>query len=74
MSPEARTRMVIDWPPVAAGWHVCGYKASNIHMTKGVAAMREFQLGRHEYAAHLVYIDGSPAGIIEGKKRGATLP
>jgi type I restriction enzyme R subunit len=40
-----------------AGWHVCDYKLANIHAARGVA-VREFELA---------------SGVLEAKKKGATL-
>ena len=41
MTPVARARVEIYRPLEAAGWHVCDYKAANIHAAK-VGALREF--------------------------------
>ena len=46
---------------------------ANIHAGRGVA-LREFALKPgHGFADYLLYVDGKAAGVIEAKKRGATL-
>lgn len=73
MTPEARARAEIDRLLAAAGWHVCDYKAADIHAARGVA-LREFELtAGHGTADYLLYLDGKAAGVIEAKKTGATL-
>src|SRR5262245_60094473 len=73
MTPEAKARAEIDRLLRAAGWHVCDYKAANIHAARGVA-IREFQLASgHGNADYLLYVDGKAAGVVEAKKAGATL-
>jgi type I restriction enzyme R subunit len=73
MTPEARARIDIDRLLTQAGWHVCDYKDADLQAARGVA-IREFPLGAGYGAAdYLLYVDGKAAGIIEAKKRGATL-
>ncbi|MBV6416870.1 MAG: hypothetical protein CMLOHMNK_01488 [Steroidobacteraceae bacterium] len=73
LTPEAQARQHIDRLLTQAGWHVCDYKAVDLHATTGVA-IREFPLtGGHGDADYLLYINGKAAGIIEAKKHGATL-
>lgn len=73
MTPEARARLEIDRLLTAAGWHVCDVKDTNLHAARGVA-IREFPLNPgHGEADYLLYVDGKAAGVIEAKKRGATL-
>ncbi len=73
MTPEQQARKEIDGLLAQAGWHVCDYKAANIHAARGVA-IREFPLDPgHGEADYLLYIDGKAAGIVEAKKQGATL-
>lgn len=72
-TPEARARLEIDRLLTAAGWHVCDVKNTNLHAARGVA-IREFPLNPgHGEADYLLYVDGKAAGVIEAKKRGATL-
>ncbi|MBL8540958.1 MAG: DEAD/DEAH box helicase family protein, partial [Betaproteobacteria bacterium] len=73
MVSEQEARVEIDALLTAAGWAVQDYKRSDIHAARGVA-LREFQLnpGFGE-ADYLLYVDGKAAGVIEAKKRGATL-
>jgi len=73
MTPEQEARADIDRLLTAAGWHVCDYKAADIHAARGVA-IREFELvAGHGTADYLLYVDGKAAGVIEAKKKGATL-
>jgi len=73
VTSEARARAEIDRLLTAAGWHVCDYKAADIHAARGVA-LREFELTvGHGTADYLLYLDGKAAGVIEAKKTGATL-
>lgn len=73
MTPEQEARADIDCLLTAAGWHVCDYKAADIHAARGVA-IREFELvAGHGTADYLLYVDGKAAGVIEAKKKGATL-
>lgn len=72
-TPEARARLEIDRLLTAAGWHVCDVKDTNLHAARGVAC-REFPLNPgHGEADYLLYVEGKAAGVIEAKKRGATL-
>ena len=71
MTPEAEARQQIDAQLVAAGWIVQDYKAVNLSAGRGIA-LREVPLdsGRCDY---LLVVDRHTVGIIEAKKRGATL-
>lgn len=84
MTPEEQARSAIDALLAAAGWSVQDDQRADIHAARGVA-LREFPLispspasageGRGEggFADDLLYLDGKAAGVIEAKKRGATL-
>jgi type I restriction enzyme R subunit len=84
MTPEEQARSAIDALLAAAGWAVQDFKAADIHAARGVA-IREFPLhsplppGEGQgvrdsgFADYLLYLDGKAAGVIEAKKRGATL-
>src|SRR5690606_25002121 len=66
-------RQEIDRLLAQAGWHVCDYKAVDLHAATGVA-IREFPLVEgHGDADYLLYVNGKAAGIIEAKRHGATL-
>jgi type I restriction enzyme R subunit len=70
---EQETRVRIDTLLVAAGWLVCDVSIADIHAARGVA-LREFPLADGSgFADYLFYVDGKAAGVIEAKKRGATL-
>jgi len=43
VTPEQQARKEIDGLLAQAGWHVCDYKAANIHAARGVS-IREFPL------------------------------
>lgn len=72
-SPEARARETIDKLLTGAGWIVQSRSEANVSAGRGVA-IREFPLksgyGESDY---LLYVDGSPAGVVEAKKEGETL-
>ncbi|MCB1943983.1 MAG: type III restriction endonuclease subunit R, partial [Candidatus Accumulibacter sp.] len=72
-STEQLARERIDQLLGAAGWAVQDVAAVDLHAARGVA-LREFPLGAgHGFADYLLYVDGKAAGVIEAKKRGATL-
>lgn len=71
--PEAAARETIDELLAAAGWVVCDAADANITGHRGVA-IREFQLKKgHGFADYMLYVDGKAVGVIEAKKKGATL-
>jgi type I restriction enzyme R subunit len=71
--PEGAARETIDQLLSAAGWVVCDAADANITGHRGVA-IREFPLKRgHGFADYMLYVDGNAAGVIEAKKKGATL-
>ena len=75
MSPqgdEREAREEIDWLLTAAGWTVCDPDMANLSAHCGVAIC-EFPLPGHGFADYLLHVDGKAAGVIEAKKRGATL-
>jgi len=52
---------------------VCDDKAADIHAARGVA-IREFKLVAGQGAAdRLLYVNGKAAGLIEARKKSATL-
>jgi len=73
MTPEQQARRTIDRLLTAAGWAVQDFKAADLTAARGVA-LREFELNPgHGTADYLLYVDGKAAGIVEAKKKGATL-
>jgi type I restriction enzyme R subunit len=73
VTPEQEARKEIDRLLALAGWHVCDYKSANIHAARGVA-VREFELASgFGTADYLLYVDGRAIGVLEAKKKGATL-
>ena len=73
MSPEEQARTDIDRLLTVAGWNVVGVQDADLRASRGVA-IREFPLDRgFGLADYLLYVDGKAAGVIEAKKRGATL-
>jgi len=73
MTPEQHARQSIDRLLTAAGWAVQDFKAADLPAARGVA-LREFELNPgHGTADYLLYVDGKAAGIVEAKKKGATL-
>ncbi len=72
-TPEQLARAETDRLLAAAGWAVQDFKQANLHASRGVA-LREFPLvAGHGEADYLLYVDGKACGVIEAKKRGATL-
>lgn len=76
MTPEQKSRTSIDAPLVAADWNVCNvcnvsdaiiYASTNV-------AIREFLLNTgFGFSDYLLYVNGQTCGVVEAKKRGATL-
>ena len=71
-NPEELARINIDKMLEAAGWVVCDIKDLNLSAHRGIA-VREFPLPGHGFADYMLYVDGKATGVIEAKKRGATL-
>ena len=72
-TPEARAREMIDRLLNEAGWVVQSRDGANVMAGRGVA-IREFPLkSGYGFADYLLYVDGSPAGVVEAKKEGETL-
>src|SRR5206468_9567339 len=70
---ERVARQEIDRLLQAAGWEVQDVAKANLHAGRGVA-LREFPLTPgHGFADYVLYVDGKACGLIEAKKRGATL-
>ncbi len=73
VNPEQLARIEIDRLLTAAGWSVQELGSANLHAARGVA-IREFPLNTgHGSADYLLYVDGKACGVIEAKKKGATL-
>lgn len=71
--PEQLARADIDRLLSAAGWAVQDVNTASLHAARGVA-LREFPLDAgFGFADYLLYLDGRAVGVIEAKKRGATL-
>ena len=72
-TPEQQARAEIDRLLQAAGWAVQSVDAVNLHAARGVA-IREFPLEPgFGFADYLLYVAGKACGVVEAKKRGATL-
>jgi type I restriction enzyme R subunit len=72
-TPEESAREQIDRMLKNAGWVVQDLSNVNIHANQGVA-IREFPLNPgHGFSDYMLYVDGKAAGVIEAKKKGATL-
>ena len=67
MSPEEKTRLLIDKKLAEAGWTVQDKKDMNLLAAKGVA-VREFDTASGDEVDYALFIDGEPVGIIEAKK------
>ena len=69
MSPEEKSRLVIDKKLIESGWSVQDVRFLNLSVSIGVA-VREFptSTGPVDYA---LFISGVPVGVIEAKKTEA---
>ena len=69
MSPEEKSRLVIDKKLIESGWSVQDVRFLNLSVSLGVA-VREFptSTGPVDYA---LFISGAPVGVIEAKKTEA---
>jgi type I restriction enzyme R subunit len=73
ITPEDRARQNIDKLLTDAGWIVQDKRATNLSAGRGVA-VREFPLkSGHGEADYLLFLDGSPVGVVEAKQEGTTL-
>jgi len=71
--PEQQAREDIDRLLQLAGWAVQDLVAADLRAATGVV-IREFALNPgHGFADYLLYVDGKACGVIEAKKRGASL-
>ena len=66
MTPEEKSRLVIDAKLRQSGWAIQDIKALNLSESLGVA-VREFptNTGPVDYA---LFVDGSPVGVVEAKR------
>ena len=66
MSPEEKSRLVIDKKLQESGWKVQDLKNLNLSVALGVA-VREFptNTGPVDYA---LFVGGEPVGVVEAKK------
>ena len=72
-SPEARARENIDEQLAACGWIVQSRDQANVTAGRGVAITYFPLKAGYGEADYLLYVDGSPAGVVEAKKEGETL-
>src|SRR6266550_8188358 len=72
-APEAKAREKIDALLAQSGWLV--QDREDMNLTAGDAiAVREFKLEKgHGYVDYLLFIDGSPVGVVEAKPAGYSL-
>lgn len=72
MTPEQEARADIDRLLTAAGWHVCDYKATDIHAARGVA-IREFELvAGHGTAQSFMRVEEDFTGVTNSNCPDAT--
>ena len=72
-TPEDQAREFIDALLIQAGWIIQDSNQVNLSAGRGVV-IRNFPLEKgHGFADYLFYIDGKAAGVIEAKRKGATL-
>ncbi len=72
-TPEDQAREAIDALLTKAGWIIQDTNQVNLSAALGVV-IRNFPLAHgHGYADYLFYLDGKAAGVIEAKRKGATL-
>lgn len=73
ITAEDRARENIDKLLTDAGWIVQDRRKVDLSAGRGVA-VREFPLkSGHGEADYLLFLDGSPIGVVEAKKEGDTL-
>ena len=73
ITPEDRARQAIDRLLTDADWTVQDRKSANLGAARGIA-VREFPLKTgHGEADYLLFVDGSPVGVVEAKREGSTL-
>src|SRR5713226_8905012 len=73
ITPEDRARQNIDKLLTDAGWTVQDKRSTNLSAGRGVA-VREFPLkSGHGEAEYLLFVGGTPVGVVEAKKEGDTL-
>src|SRR5579872_1002284 len=73
ITPEDRARENIDKLLADAGWVVQDRRKVDLAAGRGVA-VREFPLKTgHGEADYLLFVDGSPVGVVEAKREGSTL-
>ena len=71
--PEDKARKTIDQLLTTAGWTIQDTNEVNVSACRGVA-IREFPLkSGYGFADYLLYVDGTPAAVVEAKKEGETL-
>jgi len=72
MTPEQKTRKLIDKQLQEAGWEVQDYKNLNLSSNVGIA-VREFPLKGGITADYLLFVNRKAVGVIEAKPEGTTL-
>ncbi|WP_457640558.1 hypothetical protein [Persephonella sp.] len=72
MTPEQKTRKLIDKQLQEAGWEVQDYKNLNLSSNLGIA-VREFPLKGGITADYLLFVNRKAVGVIEAKPEGTTL-
>ncbi len=74
LTPEQQARQRIDAALAEAGWIVQNRDQMNLAAGPGVA-VREFRMALgHGFADYMLFVGGEPAGVLESKPVGYTLP
>src|ERR1044071_6048847 len=73
ITPEDRARQNIDKLFSDAGWTVQDKKSVNLSAARGVAVGEFPMKSGHGEADYLLFLDGSPIGVVEAKQEGTTL-
>jgi len=73
ITPEDRARRNIDKLLTDAGWIVQNKREANLSAGRGVAVGEFPMKSGHGEADYLLFLDGSPVGVVETKQEGTTL-
>jgi type I restriction enzyme R subunit len=72
-TPEQKACAEMDRLLSAAGWDVSELKQPNIDASRGVTIRNFTFADGYGFADYLLHFDAKAAGVIEGKRQGATL-
>ena len=73
LTPEERSRVLIDAQLAQAGWSVQDRSAQNLIGHQGVALREKVMAAGHGRADYILYVDRRVVGVIEAKPAGTAL-